>query len=316
MNAGISINNTVSRRIGLITYIKKYWFIYLLVLPGFVHTIIFKYFPMYGILAAFKDLKISRGVLGSPWVGFKHFTEIFWDPYFYKVLWNTVIINIYNIGFSFAFIILLALMLNEIRVGFLKRIFQTFVYLPNFLSWVVFSGLVITFLSPSDGPLNRIIASLGQEPIYFLVKTQYFRAILVISGIVKGAGFATIIYLAAIAGINPELYECAYLDGANRLKMMWYITLPRIKPTIAVLLILSFSGIFSSSSNFEQIFLLYNPAVWDTGDVISTYLYRSGLLNGQYEMATALGLIFNLAGLFMILVTNKLVEKMNVMGIL
>ena len=313
MNANISIHNLPLRRIGPVTYIKKYWFVYLLILPGLVHTIIFKYSPMYGILVAFKDYKMSRGILGSPWAGLRHFAELFGDPYFYKVLWNTLIINIYNIGFSFIFVILLALMLNEIRIGSLKKIFQTFVYLPNFLSWVVFSGLVITFLSPNEGPLNRIIASLGQEPIYFLVKPQLFRGILVISGIIKGAGFATIIYLAAIAGVNPELYECAYLDGANRLKMMWYITLPRIKPTIAVLLILSLSGLFSS--NFEQVYLLYNPAVWDTGDVISTYLYRSGLLSGKFEMATALGLVFNLVGLFLILISNKFIEKMNVMGI-
>jgi len=307
------INNTMLLQNKAAIYIKKYWFVYLLVIPGIIHNFIFRYVPIYGILIAFKEYKISKGILGSPWVGLKNFEEIFQNPYFYKVLWNTIIINIYNIVFGFTFIILLALLLNEIRFGILKKIIQTFVYLPNFLSWVIFSGLIMTILSPSDGPINILIQNAGGDPVYFLGKPQYFRAILIISGIVKSSGFATIIYLAAIAGINPEMYDCAILDGAHRGHIIWHITLPRIMPTIAVLLILNVANLFNS--NFDQVFTLYSPLVWDTGDVISTYLYRAGLLEGRFEMGTALGLIFNVISLTLVVLTNKVIQKMDVTGI-
>jgi len=293
--------------------IKKHWFLYLLVLPSVIYVFIFRYVPIYGLLIAFKDYSIRKGILGSPWVGFKHFNILFTDPYFYKVLWNTIIINIYNITFGFIFTITLALFLNEIRISTFKKAFQTTVYMPNFLSWVVFSGLITMVLSPSGGILNKIISVLGGEEIYFLIEPKYFRAILVSSSIIKSAGFGTIIYLAAIAGINTELYDAAIIDGAHRGQLMRYITFQRIKPTIAVLLILSVAGIFGS--NFEQVYTLYSPLVYDTGDVLSTYLYRTGLIDGRFEMATAIGLVFNIIGLILIITTNKFIEKMNVMGI-
>lgn len=294
-------------------HIKKHLFIYLLVLPGFVYTFIFHYIPIYGITIAFKDFRISKGILGSPWVGFEHFKELLQDDYFYKVLWNTVILNFYGLVFGFTFIIFLALMMNEIKITLLKRLFQTFVYLPHFISWVVFAGLISIFLSPSEGPINYIISQFGHEKIYFLNSNEWFRTVLVSSGIVKTAGFGTIIYLASMAGINPELYESAMVDGANRLRMMWHITLPRIRPTIAVMLILQVAGLFNS--NFEQVYNLYNPLVMESGDVLSTYLYRVGLLESSFEMATALGLIFSVIGLILIIITNKIVKKMDVTGI-
>ncbi|MBP1990831.1 ABC transporter permease [Paenibacillus eucommiae] len=296
-----------------LVHMKKHLFIYFLVLPGFLYTLVFHYFPIYGIMIAFKDFKISKGILGSPWVGFKHFSVLFQDEYFYKVVFNTVLINFYNFIFGFTFVIILALMLNEIRIVALKRVIQTFVYIPNFLSWVVFAGLVSIFLSPSEGPISAIMDSLGIEPIYFLTNNDWFRTVLVVSLIIKTAGFGTIIYLASMSGINPELYESAMVDGANRLRMMWHITLPRIKPTIAVLMIFSVAGIFGS--NFEQVFNLYNPLVMESGDVLSTYLYRSGLLEGKLELATALGLIFSCIGLILILIMNKIISKMDVTGI-
>ncbi len=295
-------------------YLKRYWFIYLLIIPGLLHKIIFSYVPMYGILIAFKKYEYMKGVAASKWVGFKNFEIIFRDNDFYRVLLNTVLINVYNILFGTVFVIILALMLNEIKIKPVKSIFQTAVYLPNFLSWVVFAGLITIILSPSDGIVNNILISLGFDPIYFLGKPQYFRTILVCSGLIKSAGFNTIIYLAAISGISPELYECAILDGAHRGQMMWHITLPRIKPTIAVLLILSVSNLFGS--NFEQVFNLYSPLVYETGDVLSTFIYRRGLLDGKLEMATALGLIFSVIGVITIFVTNKFIKKMDVMGIL
>ncbi|NJD02339.1 MAG: sugar ABC transporter permease [Ruminiclostridium sp.] len=293
--------------------IKKYLFFYLLILPGLVYVIVFSYIPMYGITIAFKEYNISKGILGSPWVGLKHFQILFQESQFYRVILNTVSINIYNIVFGCSFVIFLALMMNELRINALKRVVQTFVYLPNFLSWVVFAGLVAIFLSPSEGPINKIINALGGESIYFLMRPDLFQPVLVVTAIIKGAGFGTIIYLAAIAGINPELYESAIIDGANRGHMMWHITLPRIKPTVAVILILNLAGLFSS--NFEQVFTLYSPVVYDTGDVLSTYLYRRGLVSFRFEEATALGMVFNIIGLGTILAANKAISKMDVMGI-
>ncbi|MFD0715839.1 ABC transporter permease [Paenibacillus sp. GCM10027626] len=296
-----------------LAHVRKHLFIYLLVLPGFVYTFVFHYIPIYGITIAFKKFRMSKGILGSPWVGFDNFIVLLQDKYFYKVLWNTVLLNVYGLVFGFTFIIFLALMLNEIKIMALKRLFQTFVYLPNFISWVVFAGLISIFLSPAEGPVNFIISKLGFEKIYFLTNNDWFRTVLVSTGIVKTAGFGTIVYLASMAGINPELYESAMVDGANRLRMMWHITLPRIRPTIAVMLILQVANMFNS--NFEQVYNLYNPLVMDSGDVLSTYLYRTGLLESKFEMATALGLIFSLIGLVLIIVTNKIIKKMDVTGI-
>ncbi|MBO9607292.1 MAG: sugar ABC transporter permease [Paenibacillaceae bacterium] len=302
-----------TRMAPIVAPIRKHLFIYLLVLPGFVYTLVFHYIPIYGITIAFKDFRMSKGIIGSPWVGFDHFRALLQDDYFYKVLWNTVILNLYGLVFGFTFIIFLALMMNEIKIGLLKRLFQTFVYLPHFISWVVFAGLIGILLSPSEGPINLIVSWFGHEKIYFLTNNEWFRTVLVTSGIVKTAGFGTIIYLASMAGINPELYESAMVDGAHRLRMMWHITLPRIRPTIAVMLILQVAGLFNS--NFEQVYNLYNPLVMDSGDVLSTYLYRTGLLESSFEAATALGLIFSLIGLLLIIVTNQIVKKMDVTGI-
>jgi putative aldouronate transport system permease protein len=295
-------------------YISRHWFIYLLALPAVLYTFIFKYVPMYGLLIAFKDYKIRTGILRSPWVGLENFRVIIQDAYFYKVLTNTLLINAYNLVFGFTFIIFLALMINELRSGWLKRAVQTVVYLPHFVSWVVFAGLVMVALEPTkEGIVNGVITRFGHEPIHFLVRRELFRGILVASQTVKEAGFATIIFLAALASVNPELMESAVMDGAHRGHMIWHIYLPRIVPTIAVLLILQVARMFTS--NFDQVWNLYNPAVYETGDVLSTYLYRSGLLQGQFEMATALGLIFALVGFLTVVITNKIISRMNVMGI-
>jgi putative aldouronate transport system permease protein len=242
-----------------------------------------------------------------------HFIELFRDSHFYVVLVNTVIINILTFCFSFPFIIFLALMLNEIKLQAFKRTMQTFVYLPNFINWVVFGGLITLFLSPQDGPIGGVVRAIWGRDIYFLQDNRYFRGVLVASSLVKNAGFSTIVYLAGLAGVNPELYESAIIDGANRFHLNWHINLPRIKPTIAVLFILNMAQMFSS--NFDQVFNLYNPTVWDTGDVISTYLYRRGLLECHFEFSTAMGLLFGLVSLLLIIYTNKIVRKMNVTGI-
>ena len=297
----------------LASYLHQYWFFYLLALPGLVFLILFSYGPMYGLLLAFKDFNYKLGIFGSPWAGFKHFKSFLTDAYFWTVVKNTVLINIYNIVFGFTFTVLLALMLNELRMRRTKRIVQTVVYLPYFISWVIFSGLVIVFLDPQAGLVNGVLQAIGAEPINFLTNKEMFRTILVITNTIKTAGYGTIIYLAAIAGVNPELYESAKVDGANRYHLIRYITLPRIYPTIAILLILQVSSLFIS--NFDQVFNLYSPMVYETGDVISTYIYRIGLGKGDYSVSTAINLLFNTIGLFILVGTNKAVEKMDVMGV-
>lgn len=294
-------------------YISRYIWVYLLVIPGVVHTYLFSYRPMYGILIAFKNFNYRLGVWKSPWNGLENFQNLFNDQMFLRAVRNTLIINLINIPVGTIVVVFLALMLNEIRHMITKKLVQTAVYLPHFLSWTIFAGLVVAFLSPSTGPINILIRLLGGEPVYFLTEASYTRIIYIVSGLFKEAGFGTIIYLAAISGVNPELYQAATIEGAHRGHMMKYITLPRIYPTIAVLLLLRIASLFGS--NFEQVVLLYNPLTYETGDVISTYLYRSGLLEGRFASATAMGLVFNVISLAAVLTTNKLISKLEVMGL-
>lgn len=301
-------------------YMRKYWFIYALAIPGFLFMLVFNYGPMYGIQLAFKDYKMNLGVWGSPWVGFEHYRRLFSDPVFLQAFKNTVLINVYNLIFGFTFNVFLALMINEIQFRRLKSVVQTAVYLPYFLSWVIFAGLVQVFLAaptPGDvgGAVNQMLAALGMETVDFLKNPAMFRSIVVITGIIKTAGYSTIIYLAAISGVNPALYESAAIDGANRLDMMLHITLPRILPSVAVMFILSVSQIFLS--NFDQIYNLYNNFVLSTGDVLSTYIYRISLGGGgtEFELSTAANFLLNAMGLVAVVGTNKFVEKMDVMGI-
>lgn len=289
---------------------------YMLALPGLCFLILFSYTPMYGLLLAFKKYNLRLGIWGSPWVGLDNFKIFFTDSGLIRTIRNTLIINFYHLIFGFTFVVLLALLLNELRAKWLKSVTQTFIYLPYFISWVVFSGIVTTFLSLDRGLVNALITALGGKTVDFLGTNNLFRGVLVVTNIIKTSGYSTIIYLAAIAGVNPELYESAKVDGANRYHMMVHITLPRIYPTIAVLLILQLAGMFSS--NFDQVYNLYNPLVFEKGDVISTYIYRVTLRNQkgvQWETGTVLGLVFNTLSFIIIVATNKIIRKMDVMGI-
>lgn len=301
-------------------YMRKYWFIYMLVLPGLLFMLVFNYGPMYGIQLAFKDYQMNKGVWGSPWVGFVHYRELFADPVFIQAFKNTVIINLYNLAFGFSFNVFLALIINEIQFRHFKSVVQTAVYLPYFLSWVIFAGLVQVFLAsptPGDvgGAVNQLLASIGIGSVDFLKRPDLFRGIVVITNVIKTAGYSTIIYLAAIAGVSPSLYESAQIDGANRWDMMIHITIPRILPSVAVMFILSISQLFLS--NFDQIYNLYNNFVLSSGDVLSTYIYRISLGGGgqQFELATAANFLLNSMGLIVVLATNKFVQKLDVMGI-
>ena len=301
-------------------YMKKYWFLYMLVLPGLCFLLVFEYAPMYGITLAFKDYSPRLGVLGSPWVGLNHFKEMLADPNFIRAFKNTLIINVYNLVFGFTFSVFLSLMINEIRLKKVKSVVQTSVYLPYFLSWVIFAGLVQVFLEyPSSadlgGVVNQVITKLGGTPIDFLKRPELFRGILVISNIIKTSGYSTIVYLAALAGISPTLYESAAIDGANRKDMLLHITIPRIMPSIAIMLILQLAGLFVS--NFDQVYNLYNNYVLSTGDVLSTYIYRISLGGGgtNFELSTATNFLLNAMGLLVVVIANKFVNKLDVQGI-
>lgn len=301
-------------------YIRRYWFVYMLVLPGLVFLLVFSYGPMYGILLAFKDYSPRLGVLRSPWAGLSHFREMVEDPNFIRAFKNTVIINLYNLVFGFTFNVFLALMINEIQIRKLKSVVQTCVYLPYFLSWVIFAGLVQVFLEfPTSadlgGVVNQVIVAVGGRPIDFLKQPELFRTILVITNIIKTAGYATIVYLAAISGIDPALYESAAIDGANRKDMLLHITIPRILPSVMIMLILQLAGLFAS--NFDQVYNLYNNYVLSTGDVLSTYIYRISLGGSgtNFELSTAMNLVLNSMGLILVLVANKFIAKLDVQGI-
>lgn len=309
-----------SRLSNFLAYIRKYWFLYMLILPGFVCMVVFNYAPMYGIQLAFKNYSPRAGIWGSEWIGFGNFARMFKDPNFIRAFKNTISINLKNLAFGFTFNVFLALMINEMKLRRVKPIVQTCVYLPYFLSWVIFAGLVQVFLeypSTADvgGVLNQIIGALGGEPIDFLKQPKLFQTILVITNVIKTAGYSTIVYLASLAGVDPALYESAQIDGANRFDMLVNITIPRILPSIMIQFILQISSLFSS--NFDQVYNLYNNYVISTGDVLSTYIYRISLGGGgtDFELSTAMNLILNVMGLIVVVGTNKFVEKLDVQGI-
>jgi putative aldouronate transport system permease protein len=294
---------------GFYLQIFKYKELFLMFLSALAFFIVFRYGPMHGIIIAFKDFNVRAGIWGSPWAGLKHFKRLFTHPDFYTILRNTLLINLYQIILAFPAPIVFALLLNEMRSSAYKRFIQSATYLPHFISWVVISGLVIYFLSPTTGIINFIIQQLGGEPIYFLAKKEYFRPIVVASGIWKEMGWSSIIYSAALAGIDIELYEAAIIDGAGRWKRLWYITVPSIMSTVWVMFILSMGGFLST--NFDQIFNLVNPLTYETGDVIDTYVYRVGLQEFHYSYTTAIGLFKSVVGMTLILTTNYFAKKIS-----
>lgn len=283
--------------------------LYLLMLPGLVLLIIYRYIPMLGLSIAFKNFSFAKGIWNSDWVGFKNFEFLFFrHPNFFQLVFNTLIINIYKMIFYFPIPILLAVFLNEIRNLRLKKLIQTTIYLPHFVSWVVFGSIVIQFLMPSTGIVNAAIKAFGGDPVFFLAEPRYFRAIVVITEIIKSAGWGTILYLAALTSINPELYEAASMDGASRWQKMWFITLPGISGTIVVLLLLEIGKMMDVG--FEQIYVLANSQVYSVGDVLSTYIYRIGIGQAQFSITTAIGLFQSVIGLVLIVSANYMCKKL------
>jgi putative aldouronate transport system permease protein len=289
--------------------LKKQKYLFLLLLPGIVWYFIYRFLPMVGLVIAFKEFSFSKGVFASEWVGLKYFKFIFFQHKdFYRILLNTFLINGYRILFSLPVPIILALMLNEVRNQRFKRTIQTLIYLPYFVSWVIFGGIIVQLLSPSSGFVNKIIQLLGGEKVFFLARPDLFRSIIVITDIWKTAGWGTIIYLAAIAGVDLELYDAAIIDGANRFQRIMQVTIPCISSTIVIIFLLNIGQILQIG--FEQIFVLYNPAVYSTGDVISTYVYRVGLGQARFSLTTAIGLFQSLTGLVLIAGANALSRKL------
>lgn len=295
---------------------RKYAGRYIMILPMLLLVLVFSYLPLYGITLAFKNYRMIDGIMGSPWVGLLQFQKLFKTASFWQVLTNTLEISGLRLLFGFPAPIILALMINEIRHSKYQRIVQTVSYLPHFMSWVVLSGVIMQIFS-SDGLFNTVIKLTGGETVMFMTSTTWFRPILITTGIWQGAGWSSIIYLACIAGIDPQIYEAARIDGANRLHMILYITLPSIYHVISMQFILSVGGILNAG--FDQIFNLYNPRVYDVADILDTYVYRRGFgADGgmpDYSFSTAVGLFKNVIGFILVIMTNFVSRKLTDTGI-
>lgn len=291
-----------------LTVMKNNFDLYLLMIPGLIFLLIFKYTPMYGVLIAFQDFNIFDGIAGSKWVGLDNFIKLFHSEDFYVVLRNTLVISVYKIVFLFPIPIFVAIVLNEIKKVAFKRITQTIIYLPHFLSWVIIASLFTNVLSPSDGLVNQVIQAFGMEPISFMMDNRFFRSILVFTAGWKEAGWGAIIYIAAISGIEQEMYEAATIDGAGRIKQIIHITLPGLTSTIMLMFILRLGNILDAG--FEQVLIMYNPVVYETADIIGTYVYRIGLGKMDYSFSTAVGLFNSVVGFIMVMGGNMLSKKL------
>ncbi|MGO4499515.1 ABC transporter permease [Paenibacillus sp. 2RAB27] len=272
--------------------------LHLMLIPGLIAILIFQYYPMAGIVIAFQKYMPTQGLFHSKWIGMDNFRYVMELPDFYRVLWNTIYIALMKIIVGLIVPIVIAILLNEIRKNAVKRIVQTLVYLPHFLSWVILSGILLDVLSPKEGIVNAGLRALGMQSIFFLGDNQWFPFTLVLTNEWKEFGFSTIVYLAAILGINPALYEAATMDGANRWKQTLHITLPGMAPIIVLLATLSIGNVLNAG--FEQVFNLYSPIVYESGDIIDTFVYRIGMIDAQYGVATAVGLFKSLVSLILI----------------
>ncbi|WNQ12291.1 ABC transporter permease subunit [Paenibacillus aurantius] len=287
--------------------IVRNWELYLFIAPAFLYFLIFCYFPMYGIQIAFKNFNPSEGFAGSPWVGFDHFTRFFHSYYFWDLIWNTLSISLYELAVGFPVPIILALAFNEVRTGFFKKMVQTVTYAPHFISVVVMAGMIITFLSPTTGIITHMLEWIGLNPPDFLTDPRWFKTMYVLSGVWQGAGWGTIIYLAALSGVDPGLHEAAIIDGASRFQRMRHINIPAIVPTMTILLILNMGSLLGVG--FEKILLLQNPLNMEASNVISTFVYQSGLVDAQYSFSTAVGLFNSVINATLLVVVNQIVRR-------
>ncbi len=296
---------------GLLKEMKKYLPFYMFLLPALILVVLFCYMPMEGLAIAFKDYKMARGIEASDWVGFKHFQALFSDPNFYRVLGNTLKISILTLLTTFPVTIVFTLLVNEISSKRFKRTVQTITYMPHFLSWVVVGTFVYQLLSPTGGVVNAVLIKLGilEKPLYFMAQKDMFVPIYLITNLWKSTGYSIVIYLATIAGIDTTMYDAASIDGANRFHRILYITLPAMFPTMCTMLILNIGSLVSVG--FDPVFNLYNDATYQTADVISTYVYRKGMVESRYDFSTAIGLFQNVVSLALVLFANWFARKAN-----
>ena len=299
---------------GFKKYMRKYWQLYALLLIPILYYIIFRYVPMGGNIIAFRRYRAGGSLFGDKWSGLKYFKQFIGDKTFWRAFRNTLVLNISYLLVRFPLTLIFALLLNEIKALWWKKFVQTVSYLPHFISMVIVTGMIRELVSTS-GPLNQLIARFGGDKISFIAFPQYFNPIFVISGVWQALGWGTILYLAAIAGINPSLYEAAEVDGANHFQRVWHVTIPSIMPTITTLLILDIGGLVGSGGAFEKVFLLYNPMTYETADIISTFVFRMGLTSGNYSYATAVGLFEALLNLCLLTIANKVSKKVSGSGL-
>jgi len=285
---------------------KKQAYYHLMMLPGMILLLIFSFIPMIGIAMAFQNFSIAKGIFESTWTGLKNFKFIFNLPDSRQIFTNTIVISFWKILFSILIPVCFSLLINEIKSKFFKKTVQTIVYLPHFLSWVVFAS-VVQFIFSYDGPINGLLTIFGMDPIMFLGSNEWFRKLMIFTDSWKEFGYGSIIYLAALTGIDPGLYEASSIDGANRWKQLLHITIPGIMPIILIMLTMALPNILNAG--FDQIFNLYNPLVYQSGDILDTYVYRVGMVKRQYSLGTAVGLIKSTVGMFLIIIANKLVTK-------
>jgi putative aldouronate transport system permease protein len=288
--------------------LKRDKYLYLMSLLPLAYFVLFHYWPMYGLQLAFKEFRAGRGITGSPFVGLKHFREFFSNPYSYKLIRNTIVLRLYQLSVGFPAPVLLALLLNEIRHDGFKRIVQTSSYLPHFISTVVVCSMIVSFLA-TDGLINTLVRSFGGTPRPWLVFPEWFRTIIVASDVWQGAGWHSIIYLAALTSISPEMYEAAAIDGANRWQRFLNVTLPGIAPTVTIMLLLRMGSIISVE--YQKILLLYSGATYETADVLGTFIYRRGIEGASFGYATAVGLFQSLVGLVFIVSANALAKRIS-----
>lgn len=293
--------------------IKRNWLLYLFLLPAVAYIATFAYAPMYGLQIAFRNFKIKDGITGSAWVGLKWFERFVNQPSFWRILKNTLSLSIYNLIVSFPLPIVLALILNNVKNPRYKKFAQTITYMPHFISVVVLVGMISVMFSPASGVVNTMLGWLGIKPIYFMGEAKYFRHMYVWSGVWSGMGWGSIIYMAALAGVDPSLHEAAMIDGANKVQRVWNIDLPTIVPTMSIMLIMSFGKVMSVG--YEKVYLMQNDLNMNTAEVISTYVYKMGILNNQQSYSTAIGLFNNVVNFIMVITMNKVVKKISGSGL-
>ena len=295
------------KKISALKKVKNSYQLYLLILPTFLYFIIFKYVPMYGVTLAFKDFTPSLGITGSPWVGLKHFVRFFNSFQFSTLIQNTISLSVLQTVITFPIPIILALMLNQLAKEKIKKFIQTVIYAPYFISTIVLVGMMFVFLSPSSGFINRIIISMGGQPTYFMSSAKWYQPLYILSSVWQGTGWATVIYMASLAGVDPQLHEAAIVDGASKLKRIFTVDVPGIMPIIVIQLILTVGNVMNVG--FEKAFLMQSPLNLDKSEIIATYVYKVGLLQSQYSFSTAIGLFNAAINLVLLILVNQAAKK-------